>query len=258
MFLHVFLIDLVCNYTTYTHFFDNNQEDINVIIYIDEREKILNFSKLYLISEKLNKYLISNSPLKKIIEICDDEIYTLRSEGIIAFFIISKGGQLFFSNINKEKTMFKNIFRFPPASLWKYHKNKWEKNTYWNINDYTAIKRFFEDEIYDQFNELFKIIIKLFGYSLGGALALTPFFVFASYNPFPILQWIILEFEPYYGWLKTFGLYGIKLCEDWFMGGIYGFTGLKFMINDGTEPDAIYLIGFSIYVQLQQLNVKPL
>ena len=71
----------------------------------------------------------------------------------IANFFVSHG-------ILNDKTLFKDIFRFPPASLWICHRNNWEKTTYWKFDDGINEHRFSENEIFDEFNELFKKIVK--------------------------------------------------------------------------------------------------
>lgn len=102
-------IDLVCNYTVYIHYFDSQMDDIVVIIYLDKKERILKFSELYLISEKLNNLICSNIPLLELRNICEKNLKIPKSNGVIAIFIINSSGHLFYSKINKEKTKFKNF-----------------------------------------------------------------------------------------------------------------------------------------------------
>lgn len=102
-------IDLICNYTVYIHYFDNQKDDIIVILYLDKKEKILKFSDLYLISEKLNNLICSNIPFLELKSICDKNVRIPKSNGVIAIFIINSSGHLFYSKFNKEKTNFKNF-----------------------------------------------------------------------------------------------------------------------------------------------------
>ncbi|MEE9376897.1 MAG: hypothetical protein V3V33_02555 [Candidatus Lokiarchaeia archaeon] len=102
-------IDLVCNYTVYIHYFDNQTDDIVVILYLDKKEKILKFSDLYLISEKLNNFICSNISLLALRNICNKNIRIPKSNGVIALFILNSSGHLFYSKFNKEKTKLKNF-----------------------------------------------------------------------------------------------------------------------------------------------------
>ena len=101
-------IDIVCNYTVYIHYFDNKLEEIVVIIYLDNKEKILKFSDLYLVSEKLNNRISSNIPLLELKNICETNIKIPKSNGIIAIFIINSSGHLFYSKVNEEKKKLKD------------------------------------------------------------------------------------------------------------------------------------------------------
>ncbi len=97
-------IDLICNFTIYNHFFNNNQDEIVNIIYIDKKEKILNFSDLFNISKQLNECIYNNYSLSKIEDFCNKRIKLLKCEGLLAIFIIGSAGHLFLSKINKSQT----------------------------------------------------------------------------------------------------------------------------------------------------------
>ena len=103
------IIDLVCNYTVYIHYFNNQTNDIIIILYLDEKEKILKFSDLYMNSEKLNNFICSNIPLLELRNICKKNIWIPKSNGIIAMFILNSSGHLFYSKFNKEKTKLQNF-----------------------------------------------------------------------------------------------------------------------------------------------------
>lgn len=97
-------IDLFRNYSVYLHFFDNNQDEIISIIYLDKKENILNYSDLFTISQMLNQCIIEDDSLLNVMHICNQEIQIPRHKGLIALFIIGSAGHLFFSKINKNKT----------------------------------------------------------------------------------------------------------------------------------------------------------
>ncbi len=98
------LIDLFYNFSIYIHYFNNNPDENIGIIYLDKKEKILNYSELFLISQKLNQCAEIEDSLFKIKDICNKEIIIPRYKGLSAIFIIGSSGHLFFSKINKNKT----------------------------------------------------------------------------------------------------------------------------------------------------------
>ena len=98
------LIDLFYNFSIYIHYFNNNPDENIGIIYIDKKEKILNYSELFLISQKLNQCTDIEDSLFKIKAIFNNEIIIPRYKGLSAIFIIGSSGHLFFSKINKNKT----------------------------------------------------------------------------------------------------------------------------------------------------------
>jgi len=98
------LIDLICNFSIYLHYFNGTQDEIIAVIYLDKKEKILNYSELFLISQKLNQCAKMDGSLIKIKDICNQEIEIPRYTGLIALFAIGISGHLFFSKINKNKT----------------------------------------------------------------------------------------------------------------------------------------------------------
>ena len=98
------LIDLFYNFSIYIHYFNNNPDENIGIIYLDKKEKILNYSELFQISQKLNQCTDIEDSLIKIKDICNKEIIIPRYKGLSAIFIIGSAGHLFFSKINKTKT----------------------------------------------------------------------------------------------------------------------------------------------------------
>ena len=104
-----FLIDLICNYTVYIHYFDNKHKEITVIIYLDTKKSILKFSKFYYISKKLNEALCSKISFSEIQQICEQDFKIPKSNSLLALLIISTAGHLYFSKINYNKTKLVNV-----------------------------------------------------------------------------------------------------------------------------------------------------
>jgi len=102
-------IDIIYRDTVYIHYFDNKDDKIVIVIYLDKKEKILKFSDLFLISENLNGLISSNISLLDLRNICEEKIKIPKTNGVIAVFIISSAGHLFYSKFNKEKASFKNF-----------------------------------------------------------------------------------------------------------------------------------------------------
>lgn len=101
-------IDIIYRDTVYIHYFDNREDKIVIVIYLDKKEKILKFSDLFLISENLNDLIGSNTSLLDLRNICEENIKIPKTNGVIAVFIISSAGHLFYSKYNKEKAFFKD------------------------------------------------------------------------------------------------------------------------------------------------------
>jgi len=101
-------IDTLFRDTVYIHYFDNKEDKIVIVIYLDEKEKILKFSDLFLISENINNLVISKTSIIDLRKICEDKIKIPKSNGVIAVFIISSAGHLFYSKFNKEKAFFED------------------------------------------------------------------------------------------------------------------------------------------------------
>ncbi len=92
------------DFTIYIQYFKNGEEKISVILYMEEREQKVNFSKLYFLSKKVNKKLRSEASTAGISDLFESEIVIPRSEGIIAIFIIGSTGSPFISKINKSRS----------------------------------------------------------------------------------------------------------------------------------------------------------
>lgn len=93
-------------FTIYIQYFKNGEKNISVIIYMEEKDTNVpvNFPKLYFLSKKINKLILSNAPLSKITKIFESEIVFPKTDGVIAIFIIGSTGSPFVSKINKTRS----------------------------------------------------------------------------------------------------------------------------------------------------------
>ncbi|MFX0145978.1 MAG: hypothetical protein ACFE9C_18070 [Candidatus Hodarchaeota archaeon] len=91
-------------FTLFIHYFENPNHDILVIIYMEEKDSSVNFSKLYFLSRKINKKFQLNEPVLKIIEDFDTAVEIPKTDGIIAIFIIGTAGSPYLSKINKNRS----------------------------------------------------------------------------------------------------------------------------------------------------------
>jgi len=91
-------------FTIFIHYFENHNHDILVIIYMEEKDSSVNFSKLYFLSRKINRKFQLNEPVSKIIEDFDTAVEIPRTDGIIAVFIIGSTGSPYISKINKNRS----------------------------------------------------------------------------------------------------------------------------------------------------------
>ncbi len=97
-------IDLISDYTVYMHYFNTNPNEIIVIIYLDRKDAILKFSSYYEISKKLNEAIYASEEFSAIQEICDNDFIIPQSDSLLALFLISTAGHLFYSKVNDKKT----------------------------------------------------------------------------------------------------------------------------------------------------------
>ena len=101
-------IEIIFRNTVYIHYFNNRVNKTVIVIYLDKKEKILKFSDLFLISENINNHIDSKTSLIDLRTICEENIKIPKTNGVIAVFIISSAGHLFYSKYNKEKAFFKD------------------------------------------------------------------------------------------------------------------------------------------------------
>ncbi len=99
-------IDIIHDYTIYLHYFNNIENEIFVIIYLDKKESILKFSKFYYLSKKLNDAICSNVSLSEIQKICENDFKIPKSDSVLALLIIGTSGHLYFSKIKRDKQKF--------------------------------------------------------------------------------------------------------------------------------------------------------
>jgi hypothetical protein len=92
------------DFTIFIQYFKNNEDDISVIIYMEEKDQSVNFGRLYFISKKINQKIISNASTTEIIDAFEKEIEIPLTDGIIAIFIIGSSGSPFISKINKDRS----------------------------------------------------------------------------------------------------------------------------------------------------------
>lgn len=90
-------------FNLFIHYFNHNQ-DILVIIYMEEKNSSVNFSKLYFLSKKINRKFQVNEPVLNIIDDFDTAVKIPKTDGIIAIFIIGAAGSPYISKINKDRS----------------------------------------------------------------------------------------------------------------------------------------------------------
>lgn len=93
-------------FTIFIHYFtiENHNQDILVIIYMEEKNSSINFSKLYFLSKKINRKFQINEPVLNIIDDFDTAVKIPKTDGIIAIFIIGTAGSPYISKINKDRS----------------------------------------------------------------------------------------------------------------------------------------------------------
>lgn len=90
-------------FNLFIHYFNHNH-DILVIIYMEEKNSSINFSKLYFLSKKINRKFQINEPVLNIIDDFDTAVNIPKINGIIAIFIIGTTGSPYISKINKDRS----------------------------------------------------------------------------------------------------------------------------------------------------------
>jgi len=98
------LIDIISDYTVYMHYFNTNPSEIIVIIYLDNKESILKFSSYYELSKKLNEVAYRSQSSEDLQKICKCDFIIPKSDSLLAFFVISTAGHLFFSKVSDKNS----------------------------------------------------------------------------------------------------------------------------------------------------------
>lgn len=91
-------------FTIYIQYFNNNENEISVIIYMEEKDRAVNFSKLYFLSRDVNKKILSKATSSEIMNIFETTLEIPKTDGIIAIFIIGSTGSPLISKINKKRS----------------------------------------------------------------------------------------------------------------------------------------------------------
>ena len=97
-------IDLISDYTVYIHYFNTDPSEIIVIIYLDNKKSILKFSTYYELSKKLNEVAFSSQCSEDLQEICEYDFIIPKSDSLLAFFVISSAGHLYFSKVSDKNS----------------------------------------------------------------------------------------------------------------------------------------------------------
>ena len=98
-----YIKDLIANFTIYIHFFNQKKGNILVIIYLDDKENHMDYTKLYHFSKSLFQRICSNTSFPEIEKICNSIIKIPKAEGLLALFIVDEAGFLYFSKANKSE-----------------------------------------------------------------------------------------------------------------------------------------------------------
>lgn len=89
-------------YTIYINFFNTNKDNIiSIIIFMDKKDSDLNYSKLYLLTKRIEKKIKGKEPLDSIQQYINKQISIPRSKNIKGIFILNSTGNHYFSKISK-------------------------------------------------------------------------------------------------------------------------------------------------------------
>ena len=98
-----YIKDNIGKLTIYLQFFKKKPENKLIIIYIDNNDKLMDFTKLYQLSKKIYNKISTNKYSSELRNICDNIVKIPKAKGIVGVFIIDKAGFLYFSKINKNR-----------------------------------------------------------------------------------------------------------------------------------------------------------
>ncbi len=94
--------------TIFIQYFNNN-EDIYLIIFMDDKESDLNYPQLYFLVKKIKNSIRLRSSLPEIKDLCNSLIKIPQATGISAVFILGYHGTCFISKINEERKSIINM-----------------------------------------------------------------------------------------------------------------------------------------------------
>lgn len=107
-----YINDIIGNLTVYINFFENNQKNKSIFMYIDKSENLMDYTSLYYLSKRMYNQLNSDKLEIDLIKVCNNIITIPKAKGLIGIFIIDKAGFLYFSKVNKDRpTMANNNFQ---------------------------------------------------------------------------------------------------------------------------------------------------
>ncbi len=98
-----YIKDFVGNLTVYMHFFEREEENKLIFMYIDNIENPMNYTELYQLSKRVYKCISSNTSKTEISKFCNKMIKIPKAQGIVGVFIIDKAGFLYYSKIRKNR-----------------------------------------------------------------------------------------------------------------------------------------------------------
>lgn len=91
-------------FTSFINYFNINQNEIIVIIYIDDKENPHSFPQLYMHSRTIMKAFKQDKNLEEIIELWRNSISIPKAEGIIGVFFVDSSGTPLFTKIMGKKS----------------------------------------------------------------------------------------------------------------------------------------------------------
>jgi len=98
-----YLRDTIGNLTIYINFFEREHNQKLIIMYIDKKENLMNYSNLYYLSKSIFISISSDISKTELKKICNNIINIPKARGLIGIFIIDKAGFLYFSKVNKNR-----------------------------------------------------------------------------------------------------------------------------------------------------------
>ncbi len=85
------------------HFFEDRNKDKILLIFMDDKEKDINFTNLYLLSKEIFNIFNSNQDYIQIKKFCDKKVKIPRSKDLFGIFILNPSGSPYFTKIDKKR-----------------------------------------------------------------------------------------------------------------------------------------------------------